>query len=210
MSITNYTELQAAILNFTHRSDLGATIPDFIRLAEDMIYGDIEFRQQDTSATLTCTALSESVALPIDFIDSLSLTVSSVTPHGTIDYRAIDQYKQEFQYGDSGVPRIYTLIGSNIMLQPIPDQAYTLNLVYQAKFSNLSASNTANALLINYPSIYLYGSLTHAAIYMQDENQEQKWHDLYINTLKNLNANDWANANTMTVKTDISLTAYRP
>lgn len=210
MSITNYSELQTAVINFTHRSDLATSIPDFIRLAEDMIYGDIEFRQQDVSATLTCTPLVEIVALPTDFIDSLSLSLSSSTPRATIDYRPADQFRQEFQYGDSGVPRIYTIIGSSIYLQPVPDQAYGLNLIYQSKFTNLSVSNPANALLTNYPSVYLYGTLTHAAIYMQDEKMEQKWHDLYINTLKNLNANDWANGNTMQVKSDISLTNNRP
>ena len=209
MSITNYSELQTAVANFTHRSDLAAVIPDFIRLAEDMIYGDIESRQQDISATLTCTPLVETLSLPSDFIDSLSLSVSSITPHGTIDFRVADQFRQEFQYGDSGVPRIYTIIGNNIFLAPIPDQAYTLNLIYQAKLMNLSNSNIANFLLTNYPSIYLYASLTHAAIYMEDDNLQKKWHDTYMGMLSQINGNDWANGNTMQVKTDVSLTQYR-
>lgn len=209
MAMTNYSELQTSVINFTHRSDLSTLVPDFIRLAEDMIYGDIETRQQDTSTSLTCTANIEVVGLPSDFIDTLSLTVSSILPHGTVDYLAIDQFKQTFQNNVSGIPRVYTIIGNNMLVAPIPDQAYTLNLVYQAKLTNLSNSNTVNFLLNNYPSIYLYATLTHAAIYMEDAENEKKWHDIYLGMLKQINANDWANGNSMQVKSDISLTSYR-
>jgi hypothetical protein len=34
MSITTYSELQTAVANWLKRSDLTATIPDFIRLAK--------------------------------------------------------------------------------------------------------------------------------------------------------------------------------
>lgn len=210
MAITNYTQLQTAVANFSHRSDLTSIIPDLIRLAEDVIYGDIDSRQQDTSGTLNCVASTETVTLPTDFIDMKSLTVSSSTPHGTIDYLAPDQYKQSFQYGNTGVPRVYTIIGNALYLQPIPDQAYTLNAVYEAKLTNLSTGAPVNWLLTSYPSIYLYASLMQAAIYMEDDAMQAKWGGMYTDSLSGINANDWASGNTLAVKTDVSLTNFRP
>lgn len=209
MAITNYSELQTAVASFTHRSDLTANIPDFIRLAEDVIYGDIDSRQQDTSATLTCVANTETVALPTDFIDFRSLSLASTTPMGTLEYLSPEQYKQEFQFGYTGTPRAYTVIGNNLYLQPTPDQAYTLNAIYEAKLTNLSISATTNWLLTAYPSIYLYASLAQAAIYMEDADMEAKWVEMYQKTIVGVNNNDWANASNLQVKTDVNLTQSR-
>lgn len=209
MAITSYSELQTAIVNFTHRSDLSAMLPDFIRLAEDVIYGDLDSRNQDTQTTLTCTANVETVTAPTDLINFKSITVSSNNPHGTVDYRAPDQYRQEFQFGNTGVPRVYTLIGNQVYLSPIPDQAYTLSAFYEAKLTNLSSSNQSNWLLAQYPSVYLYAALVQAAIYMQDENMEAKWQEAYSTIINGININDWSSYQTMQVKTDVNLTQAR-
>ena len=47
----NYTDLQAAIISDTHRADLAADIPRFIRLAEGLIRRDL--RAYELTATLT-------------------------------------------------------------------------------------------------------------------------------------------------------------
>lgn len=209
MAITSYSELQDAIVSFTHRSDLSANLPDFIRLAEDVIYGDLDSRNQDTSTTLTCTPSTETLTAPTDLIQFKSITVSSTIPHGTIDYRAPDQYRQEFQNDVTGVPRVYTLIGSTIYLSPIPDQAYTLNAFYEAKLTNISASNATNWLLNQYPSVYLYASLVQAAIFMQDDEMAAKWQEAYAKIVDGINYQEWSSYQTMQVKTDVNLTTAR-
>lgn len=209
MAIANYSDLQTAIVNFTHRSDLSSMLPDFIRLAEDVIYGDLDSRNQDTQATLTCTANTETVTAPTDLIQFKSITVSSNQPHGTVDYRAPDQYRQEFQFDNTGVPRVYTLLGSTVYLMPIPDQAYTLNVFYEAKLTNLSNTNTSNWLLEQYPSVYLYAALVQAAIYTQDTENEAKWQEAYTQIIDGINKNDWSSYQTMQVKTDVNLTQAR-
>ncbi len=42
---TDYTTLQATIASYLARSDLTATIPEFIRLAEDRLSRDLRIRQ---------------------------------------------------------------------------------------------------------------------------------------------------------------------
>jgi hypothetical protein len=207
MAITTYSELQTAIADFSHRADLTSKIPDFIRLAEDIIYGDIEARNQDMLVELVTTANTEAVALPSDFIDVRSLAVDSTsTSHETLTYLTPAQYRQEYMTDTFGTPRGYTIVGSNLYLQPIPDTAYNLDLVYEAKLASLSNSNPTSWLLTSYPSIYLYASLVQLSIYIQDAEKEQTWGTMYKKVIEGVNDNEWSVATPLMVRTDVNLT----
>lgn len=209
MAITTYAELQTAVASFSHRDDLTAIMPDLVRLAEDVIYGDLDSRQQDTQSTLSTVADIETVALPTDFMQFRSLTNSTSVRHETLTYLTPTQYAQEFQYDYTGAPRAYTVVGNNIKLQPIPDDVYSLTAVYEAKITNLSDSNTTNWLLTNYPSAYLYATLMQVASYIKDAESQQRWTAMYGEVIAGINANDWASGNAMQVRSDVSLTNIR-
>jgi hypothetical protein len=207
MSLATYSDLQTSVANFIHRADLTSTIPDFIRLAEDVIYGDIESRFQDTLVELATVANTETVALPSDFIEYRSIALDSTsTQHETIEYLTPTQYKQQFLTDTYGAPRVCTIIGSNLYLQPIPDSAYNLDFAYTAKIPSLSVTTTTNYLLTNYPSVYLYASLVQAAIYIQDTEKEAIYRDLYNKAIEGVNGNEWSYATPLLVKTDVNLT----
>jgi hypothetical protein len=204
MALDTYANLQLAIADRIHRADLTAVIPDFIRQAEDVIYSDLDARKQDSRSTLIAAADTEAIALPSDFMNFRSVAVASSTPMNPLDYRAPDQYAQEFQFGDTGVPQVYTIIGDSMYVQPIPDQDYTLNIVYEAKLTNLSNANPSNWMLANYPTVYLYAALVQAAIYMMKD--PSAYQAVYDKTIKGVVRQDWASGDTMQVKTDINLT----
>ena len=203
MAITNYAELQQQIADYTHRADLTSKIPDFIRLAEDIIYGDLDVRQLDLSTTLTCTALTESVAVPSDFIQARSLNLTSVTPQMPLEYLTPEQYNQSFQYSQTGRPIAYTFIGSNIFMRPIPDSNYTLGLVYTARLINLSVANATNFLLTNFPAVYLYATMVQASLYIKTDFNV--WQEGYVKAMQGVNLNDWMNASNLQVTQDINL-----
>jgi hypothetical protein len=207
MPLDTYANLQLAIADRIHRADLTPVIPDFIRQAEDVIYADLDARKQDTRATLTALANTEAIPLPTDFMNFRSVSVVSSTPQGTLDYRSPDQYSQEFQFGNAGTPRVYTIIGDNMYVQPIPDQDTMLNVVYEAKLSNLSNANPSNWLLSNYPTVYLYAALVQAAIYMMKD--PTTYQAVYDKAIKGVIRQDWASGDTMQVKTDVNLTSYQ-
>ncbi|HEY8098487.1 MAG TPA: hypothetical protein VIE65_20680 [Methylobacter sp.] len=206
MALDTYANLQLAIADRIHRADLTAVIPDFIRQAEDVIYADLDARKQDIKSTLTAAANIETIALPSDFMNFRSVTVASSNPMGTLDYRAPDQYAQEFQFGNTGTPRVYTIIGDNLYVQPIPDQDYTLDIVYEGKLLSLSNTNQTNWLLTSYPAVYLYAALVQAAIYMMKD--PSTYQAVYDKTIQGVRRQDWASGNTMQVKTDINLTSF--
>lgn len=208
MALTNYDELQTSVINFTHRADLTSILPDFVRLAEDVIFGDLEVRNQDTVATLSTVAGTATVALPSDFIKMRSLKLSSVEPKNPLQYLTPELFNERFQFDASGEPSAYTIIGSNLHLAKTPDAVYTLTAVYEARLVNLSTTQTTNWLLTNFPAVYLYATLVQAGIYIKKD--VTTWYEAYKQTIDKINSKDWNEAGQLRVRHDFDLTSpYR-
>lgn len=203
MSLTNYADLQAAVANHLHRSDLSSIIPDLITLAEHRIFSDLNSRAQDTVSTLSTAANVETVDIPADFINARSLTVTGTTPVTVLDYKSPDQYEAEYPWGTKSVPQGYTIIGSKFYLAPTPDAAYSLRLVYQSKVPALSGGT--NWLMTAFPAVYLYATLCASAPYIRDDVRLPMWEQLYKESIGGVNAQDWSSMATMKVKGDVVL-----
>jgi len=63
---------------------------------------------------------------------------------------------------------------------------------YYKTFDTLSSTNTTNYILSSHPSIYLYGSLFHAANFLGGINpqQVQTWQQMYATAMERLEQND--------------------
>lgn len=208
MAISNYSELQAAIIDWSHRTDLNDKIPDFIRLGEDIIYGDLDIRQQEQITTLTATINSEIVALPTGFINAKSLSISSSIPNTPLNYFSVEEYQTHAQYDTSGEPSIYTIVANNLYLQPVPAAAYGLRLVYEGKIPTLSLAAPTNSLLTSYPTVYLYAALVQLAIYTKQD--AGAWMTAYQKAISGINAMDWAKAGPLQIRHDINLRNIQP
>jgi hypothetical protein len=200
-----YEELQDAVINYTHRTDLGDVMPLFIRLAEDVIFGDLSVRTQDTIATLNCTAEFDQVTLPTDFINVRTLTFGDSEPNGTIDYITPDKMSEDFQFNDSGKPAKYTIVGSSLILKPTPDTNYELTLTYEARLARLSETQTTNWLLTNFPAVYLYASMVQDCLYIKKDISI--WAEAYIRTIEKINMKDWSEAGPLCVRHNYDLTS---
>lgn len=201
MALANYADLQTAVAGFLHRSDLTDIIPDLIALAEIRINGDLDARMQDTKTTITCVESQEYVALPSDTINIRHLSVAT-TPVQTLDYMAPDAFYVAHPYGETGIPRAFTVIGSNAYLAPIPDSDYTLTDVYKARVPSLSI-NWTTWLMTNYPNVYLYATLCEAAPYIKADERVQLWEGRYNEAIDTVNSQDWYSGSTMRVRTDV-------
>lgn len=191
MALTTYTELKASLADWLNRSDLTAAIPDFISLAEAQIERQLRTRQMIVRATASFAAAAEYGTTPDDFLEtkSIKLQTNPVTPltFQTID--ALDELSNT-TYLSSGKPLYFTVVGSQFRLLPIPDAAYTAELVYYAKLTKLSVSVATNFLLTQAPDVYLYGSLLQAAPYLQDDARITVWSSLYLAGLEQLQIAD--------------------
>ena len=200
MSISTYTDLQTSVANWLHRSDLNALIPDFIALAESKLSGDLQARSMEVRTTLTTTAGNAYVTLPTDMLEMHRLTVKS-DPVYVLSYRSPDELQQDYPYTTTGKPAVFAILGSEMQLAPIPDSAYTLELVYKQRIPALSNSNTSNWLLAQWPNAYLYGALCAAQPYIANDQRLPTFQALYQEAVDGINGIDWYSGTTMKVRT---------
>jgi hypothetical protein len=171
MSISTYSELKTAVANFLARTDLTAQIPDFIQLAEARMSRELETRSQEKRATATLTANDEYVALPTDLREVREVKLNT-SPNTVLEYRSPTALDSQFS-GAGGKPLAYSIVGNEIKFRPIPDSAYTAEIVYIGSLDALSDSNATNNILSRHPDAYLSGALAEAYVYLMDDARAQ-------------------------------------
>ena len=199
MAITTYSELQASVANWLHRADLAAQIPDFIALAEAKLSADLAARAMETRATLAVTAGNAYLPLPSDMMEMHRLAVQG-DPVRVLSYRSPDELQQDYPFSTSGKPAVFTVMGGEIQLAPIPDAAYTLELTYKQRIPALSATNTTNWLLSAWPNAYLYATLCAAQPYLVNDERMPAFQALYREAVDGINGIDWYSGTTMKVR----------
>lgn len=170
MALTNYSELQNAVASWLHRTDLSVQIPDFIYLAEKKITNNIQSRQQEVSTNLTTSAGVASVSLPSDYGSLKNIQISGAT-NNVLKYIPDETYLSYNSTNQQGIPSHFTIQGNSILLSPVPNSEYTINIVYFQDVPSLSSTNPTNWILSKYPYIYLYGSLIEASVFVNDPEQ---------------------------------------
>lgn len=189
MALTTYTELKTSIGDWLNRSDLTATIPDFISLAEAQVERTLRTRQMIVRANAYFDA--QYGAVPDNFLETKSLKLTSTNPETPLSFLSIDSLDAEStKYTASGKPKFFGVVGGQFRLVPTPDSNYTTELTYYAKLTKLSSTVTTNWLLQSSPDIYLYGSLLQAAPYLQDDARISTWSALYDRAMNDLQTAD--------------------
>jgi len=189
MALSNYTELKASVADWLNRTDLTSVIPDFIALAEAQIERTLRTRQMIVRATASID--TEYSAVPADFLEtkSIKLNTNPVTSLTFETVDALDSLKST-TYISAGKPQLFSIVGGQIRVLPVPDSTYTAELIYYAKLSKLSSTNATNWLLTQAPDVYLYGSLMQAAPYLKDDSRIPVWAAIYTRGLEELQIAD--------------------
>lgn len=189
MALANYTDLLAAVAAWAHRNDLTAVIPDFVTMAEARISRDLRLRKQITTTTLVTTAGVRGVAIPADWLEFENVSAATV-PERQLSYVNVEHLDSRFPSGGrTGSPSVYTIEGDGLLFGPVPDSAYTINILYYARFPSLITAST-NWLMTNHPNIYLFATLAEAMFYTQNMEQLQAYTQRYQGELSQLQAMD--------------------
>jgi len=189
MAFTSYSDLQATIANYLARSDLTTQIVDFIALAEARLARELRTRKMLVVARADTVAGAETIGLPTDFIEMRDVHLRT-TPASPVTYLSPNAFFAIARTTDSGKPLNYTVLSSEIQFAPIPDTAYSVQMLYYYKPPVLSVTNSSNVFLANYPDALLYAALGEAEPYLMNDARLQVWAALYDRAISTINVAD--------------------
>jgi hypothetical protein len=186
MALTNYTELQASVADFLNRGDLTSVIPDFVTMTEAEFNRILRVREMTVRTQAPID--SQYVKLPDDFLGmrNIDLLTDPITPMSYKNLQNLDIHRASFA---TGKPIYYSIMQNNIEFAPVPDGAYTIEIVYYQKIPDLSTFST-NWLLANHPDAYLYGALMHSAPYLQADERVGLWAGKYAQIIQQITSSD--------------------
>jgi hypothetical protein len=189
MSLSNYSDLKTTVANYLGRSDLTAQIPTFISLAEIRLARQLRLRQMLKVVSSTTTAGDGTVGLPSDFLSVRDFYVD-VSPRQPLSYLSPSAFTRDARPHESGKPIFYTQRGLEFELAPQPDTAYVVVMLYYAKPTALSDTNTSNVFMANCPDALLYGALLEAEPYIMNDARLATWTQLYSSAITSLAESD--------------------
>jgi len=205
MAISTYTELQTAVANWLHRSDLTAQIADFITLAESRLNRLLTLRSMETEAPLTATPASRYVALPADFNTPVALWLDDVEPREKLEYKLPGELPVT---ESSGFPSYWAVDNAQIAFERPAAGGYGLTLRYLKKFA-LSSATPTNALLTSYPDAYLFGALLEAAPYMRDDARVGLWQERFDRAIQEISNRENTTRARAPLMTEVSMFSRR-
>jgi hypothetical protein len=182
MSIASYSELQAAVLSWLHRTDatdVETLAPDWIALAEARIYRELRVRQMETALSVAIS--SGAAAVPTGYIE-MKYAYLDGTPTLKLERKDAEWIYQNYPTRSAdGTPKFFARDASSFIFGPYPTDAYTLKGTYYKRLSALSGSNTTNWLTDDCPDLILWGSLCEAAPWVMEDERIALWEGKYQN-----------------------------
>lgn len=177
---------QIATLAVVDSSDVNfqAILPQTITYAENRMYRELDFLFTSTAVTgYSLTAGNRSLTIP-DGTLVVSEQINIITPVGTTDPNSSAATRnpclpttKEFLdavYGSSvpanrGMPTYFVPFNDNLFLfGPVPDQAYSVEIVGTYRPNSLSASNTTTFISLYLPDLFIMASMIYISGYQRN------------------------------------------
>jgi hypothetical protein len=172
MALDTQENLIKTVIDYSHRGDLGTKMEDFITLAETEMLSNpiapLKLNISEEVSTVPTTTTSRLLALPSGFQSSRKFSIAIDDSIYVLKYRTPSALKIN---SNTGAPCFFTIRGSEIEFDRVPDKVYTVTFTYFAGFQPLTTANQTNIVLTKYPNIYLYGCLRQVFLYTQDTQQ---------------------------------------
>ena len=183
----NYLELQTAVADRIHRSDLTSDIQQFLEIAHSRLQVDIDNPENYKYAAIADTAFTEipdkdiwTAALPVDCLRVTGVTVNgyyltSTTP-AQLEARGHDRSAARSYF--------YSIVGMDIWTAP---GAGNVGLYYYGRTPFFTSDTDTNNLSIYFPQLYIYGAIVEAQHFTQDVEELQKATSLYDTEMARVN-----------------------
>lgn len=186
MALDTYSNLKDEIADYLDRQDLDTQIDTFIDLAEARHKRELRVREMIKRGAASVSTSVRYLALPAGYLQMKTLRLLT-TPVTRLQFINEDEMTRQINSA-TGKPKWFT-IGEEIEFDRVPDDSYTAEMIYFAAPTALSASNTTNLILTNYPGLYLYGALLEAEPFLDNDQRIPTWQSMYDQTLMRSNKN---------------------
>ncbi len=174
----NYTQISEKVAQWMNRDDLTARIPDFIELTEERLNRHLRVRQMEL--TLAATAIVDNLITPaVDALDAKALWVPNYERNPLV----AQSLESVVSAGGDGIPTMYAWDGANLRF----DGTGSVQGVLYVRIPAL-ATATNNWVSDGPWSLYLFGALVEAALYVGDD--PSVWQMRFDQALSEVQGND--------------------
>ena len=196
----NYSQLVAAVTDYTQNTFDTADMNTMIQQAEQRIYNTVQLANLRKTSTTPLTANSNTVSAPTDLLSVYSFAVIDGSGNYIYLLNKDPAFMQEAYPNPTitGTPKYYALNGPaapvtqlQFIFGPTPSAALTTNLSYFYMPESIVTASTT-WLGENFSSALLYGTLCEAGVYMKSSPEDamyQMYQERYVQAialLKNL------------------------
>jgi hypothetical protein len=185
--VMTYDSLVEDIIRYSERNDTSFVdqIPRLIAMAEQEIAAQVKTLWELNVVTTALTPAMGTLTKPTRWRKTTSMKISGEPVlHRSQDYVA--QVQAEFAQGQ---PKYYADYDYNHWaLGPIPDSAYTVEIIYYSLVQPLDSTNQQNLITQVAPQALLFGTLLQAQGYLKSPDKLQLWRGMYDNAMQALKA----------------------
>ena len=132
------------------------------------------------STTLQTVGGTNAVALPTDYLNLRSIKIVSGSTECELTYNT----SSALDILGSGMPQYFTIEGSNLTFDYTPDGVYDLEVSYFARPAILDETNDTNAILTNYPDIYMWACMSMVYVFATEPELVQAYKVMMVDSIR--------------------------
>jgi hypothetical protein len=186
-----YSTLVEAIKDYTNNTETTfvSQIDLFISNAEQRILMEVQLPEFRNNVSGTLSQDNKYLGLPSDFLAPFSLSVFTSDSYHFLINKDVNFLQESYpDITEKGRPLYYAIFNSgNLLVAPIPDIDYSMELHYVYSPAGMSSGNTTTWLGTNAPDALLYATLLEAYIFMKGDAELMNYYQTrYQETLPRL------------------------
>lgn len=190
MAISTYSDLQTAISNWLHRSDLASIIQDLILIGENRVYRNLRVRKMEESISDTIDP-DGTWTLPADYVDLKNLRVTAggkyhVQERKTVEWIWANDRERELA---PGIPKYVARREGYLIFSPFPASEYPIEGTYYKRLA--SVSSAVNDLFTDSPELWLFAALAESEPYLKNDKRVALWEAKFNQIISELNAEEY-------------------
>lgn len=175
MSIpTDYQGIIDEVAAWLIRDDLKDRIPTWIYYTEKQLNRVLRHLRMEVRKKAICVPGQDYIKLPDDYLEKRNFQINADGRTYPLDIQS-PRNMDSMSYLPAGMPRFYSVVGLRLLLTPIPNKAYQLEMHYYQKIPHLSVAKPTNFLTDEAPDLLVFGALMHAEPHLKNDDRMAMW-----------------------------------